>query len=132
MADGRENNAHAFVYVLEGWARRASAASDSTNGAAARGQQPDPPSEARPGDLTRWLGPEQLRLRLEYRRNEYTGDYGREAEMWLFEKAAEAAAIERKRFQIIRLWSIIGGVAAVVAAITGLITAWPVIKEWIR
>jgi hypothetical protein len=76
------------------------------------------------------LGPEQLRLRLEYRRNEYTGDYGREAEKWLFEKAAEAAAIDRDRFRTIRRWSIIGGVAAVIAAITGLIAAWPIIKSW--
>ncbi len=51
------------------------------------------------------LGPEQLRLRLEYRRNEYTGDYGREAEVWLFEKAAEAAAVDRGRFQTVRRWS---------------------------
>jgi hypothetical protein len=78
------------------------------------------------------LGPEQLRLRLELRRNEYTGDYGREAEMWLFEKAAEAAAIERERFQKILLWAIIGGVAAIVAAVAGAIAAWPVIKEWVR
>ncbi|MGO8974313.1 MAG: hypothetical protein ACLQNV_12415 [Steroidobacteraceae bacterium] len=78
------------------------------------------------------LGPEQLRLRLEYRRNEYTGDYGREAEIWLFEKAAEAAAVDRQRFQTIRRWAIIGGVAAVVAAIAALIAAWPVLKAWIR
>ena len=78
------------------------------------------------------LGPEQLRLRLESRRNEYTGDYGREAEIWLREKAAEAAAVDRERFQTIRRWAIIGGVAAVVAAIASLIAAWPVINEWIR
>lgn len=77
------------------------------------------------------LGPEQLRLRLEYRRNEYTGDYGRETEMWLFEKAAEAAAVERERFETVRRWAVIGGVAAVVAAIAGLIAAWPVVKSWI-
>jgi len=52
--------------------------------------------------------------------------------MWLFEKAAEAAAVDRKRFQTIRRWAMIGGVAAVVAAIAALIAAWPVIKEWIR
>ena len=78
------------------------------------------------------IGPEQLRLRLEHRRNEYAGDYGREAELWLFEKATEAAAIDRKRFQTIRRWAIIAGLAAIVTAITGLITAWPIIKEWIR
>lgn len=78
------------------------------------------------------LGPEQLRLRLEYRRDEYAGDYGREAETWLFEKAAEAAALERIRFETIRRWAIIGSVVAVVAAIAGLIAAWPVIASWIR
>jgi hypothetical protein len=77
------------------------------------------------------LGPEQLRLRIEYRRNEYTGPYGREAECWLFEKAAEAAATERMRFQTVRRWAIIGGVAAVVAAIASLIAAWPIIKGWL-
>jgi hypothetical protein len=78
------------------------------------------------------LGPKTLRLRLESRRNEYAGDYGREAEVWLLEKAAEAAAIDQKRFQIVRCWSIIGGVAAVVAAIAGLIAAWPVTQSWFK
>src|SRR5262249_59199169 len=35
------------------WARRASAALVSTNGSAAHRHEPDPPSEERPGDLTR-------------------------------------------------------------------------------
>src|SRR5262249_35586342 len=35
------------------WARRASAALVSTNGSAAHRHEPDPPSEVRPGDLTR-------------------------------------------------------------------------------
>lgn len=78
------------------------------------------------------IGPETLRLRLEHRRIEYDGEYGREAEKWLLEKDAEAAALERQRFQKILLWAVIGGVAAVVAAITGIITAWPVVKQWIR
>jgi hypothetical protein len=77
-------------------------------------------------------GPELLRLQMETRRNEFGADYTREAELWLLEKDAQAAAIESKRFQTIRRWSIIGGVAAVVAAIAGLIAAWPVIKEWLR
>ena len=75
-------------------------------------------------------GPETLRLQLS--RNEFSGEYRQEAIKWLLEKDAEAAAIDRKRFQIISRWAIIGGVAAVVAAIAGLIAAWPVIKEWIR
>jgi hypothetical protein len=77
------------------------------------------------------LGPEQLRLRLEYRQNEYAGEYGREAERWLLEKAAEAKAIARTRFRTLRLWAIIGGVAAVVAALAGSIAAWPVVKGWL-
>jgi hypothetical protein len=76
------------------------------------------------------LGPEQLRLRLEFRRSEYSGEYGREAELWLVEKAAEAATAERERFQIVRRWTIISGVAAVVAAIAALIAAWPIVKGW--
>jgi hypothetical protein len=32
------------------------------------------------------LGPQQLRLRLEHRRGEYDGEYGREAERWLLEQ----------------------------------------------
>ncbi len=51
--------------------------------------------------------------------------------MWLFEKAAEAAAVERERFETVRRWAVIGGVGAVVAAIAGLIAAWPVVKSWI-
>ena len=78
------------------------------------------------------IGPEQLRLRLEHRRNEYAGEVGREAEAWLLEMDAKAAALERERFETVRRWAIIGGVAAVIAAITGLISAWPIVKEWIR
>ena len=46
------------------------------------------------GDRENWrkafemIGPETLRLRLEHRRNEYHGEYGREAEIWLLEKDA--------------------------------------------
>jgi hypothetical protein len=53
----------------------------------------------------------------------------REAEIWLLEKATEAAVIDRKRFQTILIWAIIAGVLAAIAA---WIAAWPVIKEWIR
>ena len=74
------------------------------------------------------LGPQQLRLRLELRRGEYSGEYGREAELWLLEKEAEAAVIERERFETVRRWAMIAGVAGIVAAIVGLIAAWPVIK----
>jgi hypothetical protein len=76
------------------------------------------------------IGPEQLRLRLEFRRSEYSGEYGQEAERWLSEKAAEAARIERERFAVIRSWAIIAGVAGIAAAIAGGIAAWPVFKGW--
>lgn len=77
------------------------------------------------------LGPEQLRLRLEFRRGEYSGEYGREAEKWLLEMDAKAATIELERFKTIRLWAIIAGVAGVAATIIALIAAWPVIKGWV-
>jgi hypothetical protein len=77
------------------------------------------------------IGPEQLRLRLEHRRNEYTGEYGLEAERWLLEQSEKSAAIEHGRFRTIRFWSIIGGVAGVLAAIAAWIAAWPVIASWI-
>jgi hypothetical protein len=40
------------------------------------------------------IGPAQLRLRLEHRRNEFAPEYAREAEIWLIEKDAEAAAVK--------------------------------------
>jgi len=75
------------------------------------------------------VGPETLRLRLG--RNEYSGEYSREAEKWLLEKDAEAATVERERFQTIRRWAIIGGVAAVIAAVAAVIGALPIVKVWI-
>ena len=78
------------------------------------------------------IGPEQLRLRLEHRRNEYADEYGREAELWLLEKDAETARIEHRRFRTIRFWAIIGGIASVTAAIAAWIAAWPVIIGWFR
>jgi hypothetical protein len=78
------------------------------------------------------IGPEQLRLRLEHRRNEMPPDYAREAEVWLLEKDAEAAAVERKRHETILRWAIIAGIASVLAAIAAWIAAWPVIKDWIK
>ncbi|WP_298106490.1 hypothetical protein [Bradyrhizobium sp.] len=78
------------------------------------------------------IGPEQLRLRLEHRRAEYGDAYSREAEVWLLEQDAKKAAIELNRFRKVLTWAIVAGVASVVAAIAGLIGAWPVVREWIR
>jgi hypothetical protein len=78
------------------------------------------------------IGPETLRLRLEHRRNEYSGEYGRCAEMWLLEKDAESATTERERFRTIRRWTIIAGLSGIIAAIVGSISAWPIIERWIR
>jgi len=47
------------------------------------------------------IGPATLRLRLEHRRSEYSGEYGRCAEQWLLDKEAEAATTERERFSVI-------------------------------
>jgi hypothetical protein len=69
------------------------------------------------------IGPETLRLRLETRRGEYTGEYAREAEKWLLEKDAEAAAMDRRRFSTIRFWTIIAAVAGVIAAVAAIIAA---------
>jgi hypothetical protein len=40
------------------------------------------------------IGPAQLRLRLEHRRDEFSAKYTREAEVWLLEQDAKVAAIE--------------------------------------
>jgi hypothetical protein len=77
------------------------------------------------------IGPETLRLRLEHRRNEYANEYGREAELWLLEQDAKAAALEHDRFRTIRFWAIVGGVTGAVAAVAACIAAWPVVKEWL-
>jgi hypothetical protein len=36
--------------------------------------------------------------------------------------------MELKRFEIIRGWAKIGGIAAIIAALGGLVAAWPVVK----
>jgi hypothetical protein len=74
------------------------------------------------------IGPMQMQLRLEHRRNEFGPEYAREAELWLLEKDAEAKATETSRFKTIRLWTIVAAVASVVAAIGSIIAAWPVLR----
>ena len=72
--------------------------------------------------------PETLRLLLA--RNEYDGDLRQQAVKWLREHDNIAAAIERKRFQTLLRWTIIGVVLAGIAAIAAVIAAWPVVQGW--
>jgi hypothetical protein len=78
------------------------------------------------------IGPDLMRLRLESRRNEFPPAYAREAEIWLLEKDGEKNALEISRFRVIRRWAIVAGVAGIVAAIGGVIGAWPVVRDWIH
>jgi hypothetical protein len=78
------------------------------------------------------IGPKTLRLRMETRRGEYGGDYGREAELWLLEQDEKAIALEAKRYRTIRLWAIIAGTVGALAAIAAWIAAWPIIIAWFR
>jgi hypothetical protein len=78
------------------------------------------------------LGPEALRLRLESRRNEYPGEYGRCAEAWLLERDQKAAAVDLARYRTIRRWTVIAGVAGVVAAAAALIAALPALRDILK
>jgi len=72
------------------------------------------------------VGPETRRLRMEMRRSEYDGAYGRAAEEWLLEKKAQSDRLEEARFRTIKRWTVIAEVAgaiAAAAAIAGLIVA---------
>jgi hypothetical protein len=73
------------------------------------------------------IGPDQLRLRVESRRAEFSPQYARAAEVWILEQAAKKDALERSRFQRILGWSIAGFVAALVAAIAAAVSALPVV-----
>ena len=75
------------------------------------------------------ISPKTLRLRLEHRRAEFPDAYAREAEIWLLEKDAESDAIEFRRFQTSRFWTIIAGVAGAIAAVASLIAAFPVVRN---
>jgi hypothetical protein len=87
-----------------------------------------------PNTLAKWrkgfemTSPETLRLLLA--RNEYDGDLRQQAVKWLREHDKIAAAIERKRFQTMLRWTIIGVVLAGIAAIAAVIAAWPVVQGW--
>lgn len=78
------------------------------------------------------IGSETLRLRLEFRRDEFTTQYARAAELWLLERDAAAARIETSRFNAIKRWTIVAAVAGIIAAVAGVIAAWPVLKDWLK
>lgn len=73
------------------------------------------------------VGPDQLRLRLESRRSEFSPQYARAAEVWILEQDAKKDALERSRFRKILGWSIAGFFAALVAAIAAVVSALPVV-----
>jgi hypothetical protein len=62
------------------------------------------------------IGPETLRLRLEHRRNEFSGPYARAAEIWLLEKAQASARIESARFSTIKRCHALFGLALLIAS----------------
>jgi hypothetical protein len=75
------------------------------------------------------IGPKTLRLRLETRRNEFSPDYARAAEIWLLEQDAAAERKETTRFNMIKRWTIAAAIAGIIAALGGAIAAWPVIRD---
>jgi hypothetical protein len=77
------------------------------------------------------IGPRTLRLRLETRRNEFSPPYARAAEIWLLEQDVATARKEATRFNTIKHWTIIAGVAGIIAALAGAIAAWPVLRDWL-
>jgi hypothetical protein len=83
-----------------------------------------------PTELENWhkafemIGPDTLRLRMETRRGEYDGEYGRAAEEWLLKKKAESDRLEAARFRAIKRWTIIAAIAGVVAAVAAVAAAF--------
>jgi hypothetical protein len=69
------------------------------------------------------LGPDSLRLRMELRAAQFTGELARAAEEWLQEQQAEAEELDASRFESIRRWTIIAAAAGVVAAIAAVAAA---------
>jgi hypothetical protein len=78
------------------------------------------------------VGPDTLRLQLATVLSSQSTEYKRCAEKWILEKDAEAAAVDRERFQKVLRWAIIAAAASVLAAIAAWVAAWPIMKEWLR
>jgi hypothetical protein len=83
-----------------------------------------------PTDLENWhkafemIGPETLRLRMEMRRGEYDGAYGRAAEEWLLKKKAEFDRLEAACFRTMKRWTVIAAIAGIVAAVAAVAAAF--------
>jgi hypothetical protein len=83
-----------------------------------------------PTDLENWhkvfemIGPDTLRLRMEMRRAEYDGAYGRAAEEWLLKKKVEADWLEEARFRTMKRWTVVAATAGIVAALAAVAAAY--------
>ena len=73
------------------------------------------------------VGPDTLRLKLATSNVTLATEYIRCAEKWILEKEAEKAAVESKGFHKILGWTIAGTLAAIIAAVAAIISAWPVV-----
>jgi hypothetical protein len=69
------------------------------------------------------LGPDSLRLRMEMRAGQFSGEVERAAEEWLKEQQEDAEELEASQFESIRRWTIIAAAAGVVAAIAAVAAA---------
>jgi len=78
------------------------------------------------------IGPDQLRLRLESRRPEFSPQYARAAETWILEQDAKKAALEASRYRKILGWTIAGFFVALVAAIAAIVSAMPVVRDFFK
>lgn len=67
------------------------------------------------------IGPETLRLRLEARRNEFSPEYTRAAEIWILEQEANKAALEARRYRKVLGWARIAGWAGIVGAVAAIV-----------
>ena len=78
------------------------------------------------------IGPDQLRLRLEARRDEFPPQYARAAEAWILQQDAKKAALEASRYRKILGWTMAGFFVALVAALAAAISAIPVVRDFFK
>jgi hypothetical protein len=77
------------------------------------------------------IGTDQLRLRLEFRRVEFSPLFARAAESWILEQDTKKAAVERSRYRKNLAWAIAGFFAALVA-IAAVVSALPVVRGFLN